>query len=139
MKLEHLLQAYKVNNIKVESTTSTNNTGTIKFNSGISAAYLLDKEEIVVAMKMFYNGLPQTEIDTKKLIDYTIKVINIMQNTIMLLANIPQKESNMILQQLGLFDDTFKRGKKISHLDHEYKVELVDNLICLTINEIEKR
>lgn len=41
----------------------------------------------------------------------------------------------MILQSLGLFDNTFQKGKQIKHLEHEYRIEVVSGLLCLTIKE----
>lgn len=141
MKLEHLLQAYKFNNIEAVVEDMSNNeekAGTINFDKGIVAAYLLDDEEIIIAMKIFFNCLTTGELNISSQLSHTIKVLNIMQNTIMLLSNIPQKECNMILEKLGLFDNTFKEGKQIKHLDHTYRIEVVDGLLCLSINEIEE-
>lgn len=143
MKLEHLMQAYKINEIEAElkeesEATGINNNkeraGVISFGNGISASYLLDNEEIVVAMKMFFNCLASSfKVDEQ--ISHAAKIIRVMQNTIMLLSNIPQKECNMILQSLGLFDNTFQEGKQIKHLEYEYRIEAVSGLLCLTINE----
>lgn len=141
MKLEHLLQAYKVNNIEAElkeMNTENEKAGVINFAKGISASYLLDDEEIVIAMKVFFNCLSTDELTITSQLNHTIKILNIMQNTIMLLSNIPQKECNMILEKLGLFDNTFKNGKQIKHLEHTYSIEVVDGLLCLSINEIAK-
>lgn len=140
MKLEHLLQAYKINNIEVElKEININNerAGVITFANGISASYLLDDEDIIIAMKIFFNCLARGSMKVDAQISHTIKVLNVMQNTIMLLSNIPQKECNMILDKLGLFDNTFIQGKQIQHLDHTYKIEMIDGLLCLSINEIE--
>lgn len=146
MKLEHLMQAYKINEIEAELKEETEATdingnkeraGVISFGNGISASYLLDDEEIVVAMKIFFNCLARNSFKVDAQISHVIKVITVMQNTIMLLSNIPQKECNMILQSLGLFDNTFTQGKQIQHLEHTYKIEIIDGLLCLSINEIE--
>lgn len=140
MKLEHLLQAYKVNNIEAELKEMNNNNekaGVITFENGISASYLLDDEDIVVAMKIFFNCLTTDKLTIQNQLSYTIKVLTIMQNTIMLLSNIPQKECNMILEKLGLFDNTFVHGKQMKHLEHIYKIEIIEGLLCLSINEIE--
>lgn len=142
MKLEHLIQAYKINGIEAKlkeenEATGLNNkerAGVISFGNGISASYLLDNEEIVVAMKMFFNCLASSfKVDEQ--ISHAVKVIRVMQKTIMLLSNISQKECNMILQSLGLFDNTFQEGKQIKHLEYEYRIEAVSGLLCLTINE----
>ena len=85
--------------------------GVINFANGISASYLLDNEDIVVRLKIFFNCITKETLTIKNQISYVLKVINIMQNTIMLLANIPQKECNMILEKLGLFDNTFQKRK----------------------------
>jgi len=116
MKLEHLIQAYKVNNIQVELKEMNNENekaGVITFANGISASYLLDDEDIVIAMKIFFNCLTTDELKIQNQISHIIKILNIMQNTIMLLSNIPQKECNMILEKLGLFDNTFIEEKEI--------------------------
>lgn len=140
MKLEHLLQAYKLNNIETElkeMNKDNEKAGVITFTNGISASYLLDNEDIVIAMKIFFNCLTRDSLKIQNQISHVIKVINIMQSTIMLLGNVPQKEANIILESLGLFNNTFTEGKQIKHLDHTYKIEVIDGLLCLSINEIE--
>ncbi len=115
MKLEHLLQAYKVNNIDTEikdMSDKKEKAGVITFANGISASYLLDDEEIVVAMKMFFNCLARGSMKAETQLNHVIKILNIMQNTIMLLGNITQKECNMILEKLGLFDNTFQKREE---------------------------
>ena len=112
MKLEHLMQSYKVNNIEAElkeMNTKNEKVGTITFTNGIAASYLLDKEEIVVSMKVFFNCLTEDTLNITNQLSHTTQVLNIMQNTIMLLSNIPQKECNMILEKLGLFDNSFQK------------------------------
>lgn len=115
MKLEHLIQAYKVNNIEAklkDMSDEKEKVGVINFANGISAAYLLDEENIVIALKIFFNCLTVDELKIQNQLSYTIKILNIMQNTITLLSNITQKECNMILEKLGLFDNTFQKRKK---------------------------
>lgn len=114
MKLEHLLQAYKVNNINAElkeMNTENERAGVITYANGISASYLLDDEDIVVAMKIFFNCLTREELTITNQLEHIIKVIQTMLQTIMLLTNIPQKEANLILEGLGLFSNTFKERK----------------------------
>lgn len=138
MKLEHLIQAYKINNIEAKLKDMSNENeraGVITFANGITASYLLDDEDIVIAMKIFFNCLTTDELKIQNQISYTIKILNIMQNTIMLLGNITQTECNMILDKLGLFNDTFKEEKRIKHLEHSYQIEVIDGLLCLSINE----
>lgn len=140
MKLEHLLQAYKLNNIEAElkeMNTKDEKVGVITFAKGISASYLLDDEEIVIAMKMFLNSLTEDTLNISNQFSHIIKIITIMQSTITLLCNISQKECNIILDKLGLFDNTFKGGKQIKHLNHSYGIEVIDGLLCLGINELE--
>jgi hypothetical protein len=140
MKLEHLLQAYKINNIEAELEEMNNNgekAGVIIFAKGASGSYLLDDEDIVISMKMFFNCLVSKDCKLTEQLDHVTKILNIIQKTIMLIANIPQKECNMILEKLGLFDNTFKNGKQIKHLDHNYKIEVIDGLLCFSINERE--
>jgi len=141
VKLEHLIQAYKLNNIEAEvkdMSEANERAGTITFAEGISAAYLLDDEEIVIAIKIFFNCLARGSMKVEAQLSHTIKVLSVMQNTIMLLGNITQKECNMILETLGLFDNTFSEGKQIKHLDHSYRIEVIDGLLCLSISEIKE-
>ena len=87
MKLEHLIQAYKVNNLKAELKEMNNKdkkAGVITFANGISASYLLDNEEIVISIKIFFNCLARESKKLNAQLNHTIKILNIMQNTIML-------------------------------------------------------
>lgn len=141
MKIEHLIQAYNFNKIpaKIKEQIEQNNerAGTIEFYNGIVASYLLDNEDIVVAMKLFMNCLTRDTLTLTGQLSHTIKVLQVMQQTIMLLGNIPQKECNIILEKLGLFDNTFSKGKQIKHLEHTYRIEVIDGLLCLSIEEVE--
>ena len=115
MKLEHLIKAYKVNNIDAEikdMSKEGERAGVINYEKGISASYLLDDKGTIVAMKIFFNCLARGELKIQNHISYVIRIIKVMQNTIMLLSNIPQRECNMILEKLGLFNNTFKERKK---------------------------
>ena len=141
MKLEHLIQAYKVNNIEAEvkdMSIGKERAGVINFTKGISASYLLDDEEIVIAMKIFFNCLNREGMTVTNQVNHVINIIKIAQQTIMLLGNVTQHEANTILEKLGTFDNTFKEGKKIKHLSHMYNLEVIDGLLCLSIEEIEE-
>lgn len=139
MKLEHLIQAYNFNKIpaKIKEQIEQDNkrAGTIEFDNGIAASYLLNEDDCVIAIKLFANCLTERELTATNQLTHTINVLQIMQQSIMLLGNIPQKECNIILKKLGLFDNTFNEGKQIKHLEHTYKIELIDGLLCLSIKE----
>ena len=142
MNLEDLIKAYKVNNIEAElkeMNTENEKAGVITFHKGVSASYLLDDEDIVIVMKMFCNCLVTNELNITNQISYIISVITIIQNTIMLLSNISQKECNMILDKLGLFDNTFKEEKRIKHLQHSYSIEVLDGILVFNISENETK
>lgn len=115
MRLKHLIQAYNFNKIPAtlnkEINQDNEKAGVIKFNENINAAYLLDEEEIVVALNIFCNCITK-ELTIDSQISHTLKVIEVLQKTIELIANIPKKEVNMILKKLGLFDNTFQKRKK---------------------------
>ena len=140
MKIEHLIQAYNFNRIpaKIKEENEYNNerAGVIVFVNGISASYLLDNEDIVIAMKLFMNCLDKDNLTLSGQLSHTIRVLQIMQQTIMQIGNIPQKECNMILEKLGLFDNTFSKGKQIKHLQHIFKIEVINGLLCLSVEEI---
>lgn len=140
MKIEHLIQAYNFNRIpaKIKEENEYNNerAGVIVFGNGISASYLLDNEDIVIDMKLFMNCLDKDNLTLSGQLSHTIKVLQIMQQTIMQIGNMPQKECNMILEKLGLFDNTFSKGKQIKHLQHIFKIEVINGLLCLSVEEI---
>ena len=142
MKLEHLIQAYNFNKIpakiKEEIEQDNERAGTIEFYNGIVASYLLDNENIVIAMKLFMNCLTRDTLTLTGQLNHTIKALQVMQQTIMLLGNVPQIECNIILEKLGLFDNTFSREKQIKHLEHIYKIEVIDGLLCLSIEEVNR-
>lgn len=138
MKLEHLIQAYNFNkvqaNIKEEVQQEGDRAGVIEFYKGITASYLLDSEDIVTNLIIFCNCLAEQK-DLGKQIEHTTKVIKVLQKTIELLANVSQLEANMILEKLGLFDNTFQQGKQIKHLEHSYQIKIINGLLCLSIKE----
>ena len=140
MKIDHLIQAYNFNRIpaKIKEENEYNNerAGLIVFVNGISASYLLDNEDIVIAMKLFMNCLDKDNLTLSGQLSHTIRVLQIMQQTIMQIGNMPQKECNMILEKLGLFDNTFSKGKQIKHLQHIFKIEVINGLLCLSVEEI---
>ena len=142
MKLEHLIQAYNFNKIpaktKEEIEQDNERAGTIEFYNGIVASYLLDNENIVIALKLFMNCLTRDTLTLTGQLSHTIKVLQVMQQTIMLLGNVPQKECNVILEKLGLFDNTFSKGKQIKHLEHSYKIDVIDVLLCLSIEDMNE-
>lgn len=142
MKLEHLIQAYNFNKIpakiKEEIEQDNERAGTIEFYNGIVASYLLDNENIVIVMKLFMNCLTRDTLTLTGQLNHTIKALQVMQQTIMLLGNVPQIECNIILEKLGLFDNTFSKEKQIKHLEHIYKIEVIDGLLCLSIEEVNR-
>ena len=131
MKLDHLMRAYKY--FKIESKLDEEE-GIINFGKGIKAAYLLDKDRTVTCLKICINANLESRTDEEQL-EYSIQVLSIMQQSIMLLGNTGKKECNMILRGLGVFDGTYGEGKQIRHIDHEYKVEVISGLIMLSIVE----
>lgn len=139
MKLEHLIQAYNFNkipaNINEEIKQDNERAGVIKFNKNINASYLLDDEDIIVNMVIFCNCITYRK-ELKEQLKHTVEVIKVLQKTIELLANVPQKEANMILENLGLFDDTFKEGKQIKHLKHKFKIQTKEGLLMFNVEEI---
>lgn len=140
MKIDHLIQAYNFNRIpaKIKEENEYNNerAGVIVFVNGISASYLLDNEDIVIAMKLFMNCLDKDNLTLSGQLSHTIRVLQIMQQTIIQVANITQKECNMILEKLGLFDNSFTKEKQIKHLQHIFKIEVINGLLCLSVEEI---
>ncbi len=115
MRLKHLIQAYNFNRIPVtikqEINQEKERAGVIRFNENINAAYLLDEEEFVIALNIFCNCITK-ELTIDSQISNALKVVEVLQKTIELISNIPIKEANMILEKLGLFDNTFQKRKE---------------------------
>lgn len=135
------MQAYSFNGIKAKISKEMNRdsekAGTIKFSEYINAAYLLDDEDIVIAISIFCNCTTKNlTLDSQ--INHTIEAIKIIQKTIELLSNVPQKESNMILEKIGLFDNTFAAGKRLKHINYAYEVKVVDRLLQFNISELDE-
>lgn len=133
MKLEHLIDAYKYKEIKAEITKQEDKAGIIKFNEYIYATYYED-DEIVKSIQVFANTLTSKEIN--KQLEHTINLLKVLSNTIELLTNVNEEVRNMILDTLGLFNNTFKDGKQLQHNNYGYKIEIADGLILFTIGEI---
>ena len=146
MKLEHLIQAYNFNNIqaniKEEYKEAEERAGVIEFDKNINASYLLDDEDIIVDMIIFCNCIELPARSSNKdltiinQIDYTIRIINVLQKTIELISDVPKKEANMILEKLGMFDSTFKEGKQIKHLEHSFSINIYEGLLKFEIKEL---
>ena len=136
MKLEHLIDGYKHNGINVEVIIDNEKekAGIIKFNEYIYATYYED-DEIVKSIQVFANTLTSKEIN--KQLEHTINLLKVLSNTIELLTNVNEEVRNMILDTLGLFNNTFKDGKQLQHNNYGYKIEIAEGLILFTIGEID--
>lgn len=134
MKLEHLIEAYKYKEIKAEITKQEGKAGVIKFNEHIYATYYED-DEIVKSIQVFANTIADKEINNQ--VEHTINLLKVLSNTIELLTNVSEEIRNMILDTLGLFNNTFKDGKQVKYNGYGYKIEIADGLILFTIGEID--
>lgn len=138
MKLEHLIQAYNCNKITAKITKKIEEdkekAGVICFNKDINASYLIDDEDIVICLQIFCNCV-LSDKDADKQLEHTINVIKVIQQSIELLGNVTKKEANIILTKLGLFDGTFRQEKQIKHIEHSYKVKVINGLLMFSIIE----
>lgn len=136
MKLEHLIDGYKHNGINVEVIIDNEKekAGIIKFTDYIYATYYED-DEIVKSIQVFANTLTSKEINNQ--LDHTINLLKVLSSTIELLTNVSEEVRNMILDTLGLFNNTFREGKQVKYNGYGYKAEIADGLILFTIGEID--
>jgi hypothetical protein len=134
MKLEHLIEAYKFKELNVEMIEQEDKAGVIKFTDYIYATYYED-DEIVKSIQVFANTIADKEINNQ--LEHTINLLKVLSNTIELLTNVNEEVRNMILDTLGLFNNTFKDGKQLQHNNYGYKIEIADGLILFTIGEID--
>ena len=138
MKLEHLIQAYNYNRIPVKKSEEIieygEEAGTIKFNENINAAYLLDDEDIVIAISIFINCVVIKDKTINNMLTHTQQAINIIQKTIELLANTKQEEANSIIKQLGLFSGRIEK-KAVKFINYIFKIDVADGILIFSIIE----
>lgn len=138
MKLEHLIQGYKFNriNARIKETINDENerAGVIQFNDNIHASYLLDEEEMIVAISLFINCVEKNNKTIESQIKHTTDTINIIQKTIELQANVKQKEANKILKELKIFNGRIET-KAVKFLNYIYKIEAVNGILIFTMLE----
>lgn len=115
MKLEHLIQSYNFNKIpariKEEKNTPNEIAGVIEFYNGIAASYLLGLNDTVISIKLYINCLTREALNLSWQLSHITNALLVIQQTIMLLSNISQKECNILLAKLGLFNNTFQKRK----------------------------
>ena len=82
MKLEHLIQGYNFNRIPAkiqeQMEDKEERAGIIIFGSGMTASYLLDDEDIVIAMRLFFNTLTTDKKTLLNQFNHTTKVLEII-------------------------------------------------------------
>ena len=137
MKLEHLIQAYNFNsissNIEKQIEDKKERAGVIKFNDNIHASYLLDDEDIVIALNIFCNCVVDKNTIEMQL-QNVIDIIKIIQKSIELLGNTTQEEANKILDSLYMFEQKLET-KSARYINHIYKIEVVNGLLIFSIIE----
>lgn len=131
MKVHHLIQAYKMNNIEAELQEGNAKSGMIKYGKGMVSDYFLDSEDSIVSIQMFFNQIKDMNVL------YSIKVIQLIQTTIMLFCNISQKEVNLILNGLGMFGTEKQEDAFIQHLQYQYRIKIENGVLYFSISELD--
>lgn len=138
MNIKHLVQGYNFNRIpvKVEKEIEKNEerAGVLKFDTDISASYLLDEENIVVAMNLFVNCVVTNKKTLDRQIEHTTKTIEIIQKTIELLGNTSKEEANTIMKKLGMFKGKIVE-KSLRYREYLYRIESTGGLLIFSILE----
>lgn len=129
MKIDHLIQAYKINNIEAEIQEKNIKSGMIKYGEGMASDYFLDSEDSIVSIQMFFNQKKDRDVL------YSIKVIQLIQITIMLFCNVSQKEANLILKELGMFEKEKQNDTFIQHLKYQCRMKIENGLLYFSISE----
>lgn len=144
MNLKHLMQAYNFNRIQAKIDKEINEqderAGVIKFNKDINASYLLDKENTVIAMNIFINGVTTNGRTIDNQLNHITQALIVIQKTIELLGNTKKEEANSILNQLEMFSGQLKK-KAVRFLDYIYKIESIDGMLMFSIvyDELEEK
>ena len=142
MKLEHLIQGYNFNKIpaKIEQKINQDEekAGVIKYNEDTNGSYLIDDNEIVIAINIFSNCIVEKNKTIDNQLKHTTQTLLIIQKTMELLANIKQEEANNIMKQLGMFSGKIKE-KAVRFLNYVYKIDAANGLLMFTmIKEAEE-
>lgn len=142
MNLKHLIQGYNFNKIPAKIDKEINQekerAGVIKYNEKIHGSYLLDDEEIVVAITIFSNCVVEKDKTMDNQLKHTTQTLLIIQKTMELLGNIKQEEANNIMKQLGMFSGKIKE-KAVHFLNYVYKIDVANGLLMFTmLEEAEK-
>ncbi len=144
MNLKHLMQAYNFNNIEAEIEREVNEqeerARVVKFNEDIHASCLLDKDDTVIAMNIFINGITSNNKTINNQLKHIIQALIVIQKTIELLGNTKKEEANSILNQLEMFSGQLKK-KAVRFLDYIYKIESIDGMLMFSIvyDELEEK
>lgn len=142
IKLEHLIQGYNFNRIQAKVDKEFNDSNekavVINFSSDINGAFLLDKEDIVVAVNLYANGVVQDNKTLDNQIKHTTETLIIIQKTMELVGNIKQEEANNILKQLGLFKGKIK-DKAVRFLNYVYRIDAANGLLHFSMLEEEQK
>lgn len=131
MKVDHLIQAYKMNKIEAELQEKNAKSGMVKYGEGMVSDYFLDSENSIVSIQMFFNQIKDKDVL------YSIKVIRLIQTTIMLFCNISQQEANLILNGLGMFRKEKQEDTFIQHLQYQYRIKIENGLLYFSISELD--
>lgn len=140
IKLEHLIQGYNFNRIPAKVDREFNDSKekaiVINFSSGINGAFLLDEEDIVVALNLYADGVIQDNKTLDNQIKHVTETLIIIQKTMELVGNIKQEEANKILKQLGLFKGKIQ-NKAVKFLNYIYSIDAANGLLHFSILEKE--
>ena len=145
MKLNHIIEAYRFNNIEVElykkdieSSKVLNipeEAGVLKFNDDIYAAFILDDEKFICGINLFANAVVNKDLNIQ--IKHTEKLLVIVQKTIELLCDTTQEEANNILDRLGILKGILKE-KAVERMGCIYKIKADNGIFNFMIMKTKK-
>lgn len=133
MKLEHLIQGYKFNKIKVIDLAENkkDKSGVLKFTDNIFLTYYKDDEEIITSVVICADPKVSDTINIQ--LKHTTNLLKAISNTILLLGNTTTPQATKIMTSLGLYNGTFIEGKKLKFNDYNYFVEIINNLFIFKV------
>ncbi|WP_159641815.1 hypothetical protein [Erysipelothrix anatis] len=110
-----------------------NGSGVIKYTEDIMTTYFLAELD-VKAVQVFASA--KVSNDAALQLSHTTKLIEVIQNTFMVLIDVDQAQANEIMKLIGMFDGSFVDGKQAAVYDYLIKVEVANGLILVAVTEV---
>lgn len=109
------------------------NSGVIKYSDDMFATYFME-DSTVKAIQI--TAATKVKGSFNNQINHTTNLIKTFKNIAVSLCEVTEDEAKSVMELLGLFDQSFTKGKQVFLFDYLFKVEVVEGLILISIAEL---